>query len=87
MTPHSSTNGGAIAYSRDGRIFLSDRDSMTVRVASLSALTQWSALPAADGLAAIDGNGEGGVFLEYDDAHHVLYSSNFAGGLWRIVMP
>jgi hypothetical protein len=85
-TPHSSTNGGAIAFG-GGRIFLSDRDSMTVRVASLSDLTRWSMLPPADGLVSIKGNGEGGVFLEYDEAHQVLYSSNFEGGLWRIVMP
>jgi hypothetical protein len=34
-----------------------------------------------------ESNGEGGVFLEYDESHHVLYSSNFEGGLWRIVKP
>jgi hypothetical protein len=85
-SPHSSTMGGGIAFG-DGHIFLSDRDSMTWRKASLADLSQWSTLPAAAGLTAIMGNGEGGVFLEYDEAHHVLYSSNFEGGLWRIVMP
>jgi hypothetical protein len=29
----------------------------------------------------------GAPYLAYDAAHHILYSSNFAGGLWRVVTP
>ena len=28
---------------------------------------------------------QGAPFLAYDDSHGVLYSSNFGGGLWRLV--
>jgi hypothetical protein len=24
------------------------------------------------------------VFLDYDAEHHILYSSNFGGGAWRL---
>lgn len=27
-----------------------------------------------------------GVYMAYDSAHHLFYSSNFNGGLWRIVI-
>jgi hypothetical protein len=26
-----------------------------------------------------------GRFLDYDPDHHILYSSNFKGGVWRVV--
>jgi hypothetical protein len=85
-TPHSSTQGGAIAFDSH-RIFLTDRDSMAYHVAELSDLSTWKDLPIPPGLMSIHGQGEGGVFLEYDEAHGVLYSSNFEGGLWRFVLP
>jgi hypothetical protein len=28
---------------------------------------------------------DGGLFMAYDPTHHVLYSSNFCGGVWRMV--
>jgi photosystem II stability/assembly factor-like uncharacterized protein len=30
--------------------------------------------------------GDGGLFMAYDQVHHVLYSSNFCGGTWRVVV-
>jgi hypothetical protein len=27
----------------------------------------------------------GGSYMAYDADHHVLYSSNYSGGLWRVV--
>jgi photosystem II stability/assembly factor-like uncharacterized protein len=85
-TPHSSVGGGAIAFDMN-RIFLADRDSMGYQAAQLTALDQWMSLGTPDGLVPIAGNGEGGCYLEYDDVHRVLYSSNFEGGLWRLAMP
>jgi hypothetical protein len=26
----------------------------------------------------------GSVYMQYDPKHHVLYSSNFEGGTWRL---
>ena len=52
--------------------------------ASIAAPRTWTKMPAPAGA----GSGkQGPVFLEYDDAHHLLYSSNFTGGVWRIVTP
>jgi photosystem II stability/assembly factor-like uncharacterized protein len=85
-TPHSSVTGGAIAFDMK-RIFLGDRDSMAYRAAPFEALAQWMTIPTPDGLMPINGNGEGSGYLEYDDVHRVLYSSNLEGGLWRLAMP
>jgi hypothetical protein len=60
---------------------------MSYRVAQFSNLSTWTDLPMPPGLMPIMGQGEGGAFLEYDEAHGVLYSSNFEGGFWRYVMP
>jgi hypothetical protein len=32
-------------------------------------------------------NNQGASYLDYDAVHKVLYSSNFGGGLWRLVLP
>jgi hypothetical protein len=85
-TPHSSVTGGAIAFDSQ-HVFLGDRDSMAYRDAQFTALDQWTTIPTPDGLAPINGNGEGSSYLEYDEEHRVLYSSNMEGGLWRLVMP
>jgi hypothetical protein len=65
-----------------GRAYLGDRNSLDYRVSSSVPPTDWTSLPSP---AA--GTGEGAVYLEYDDTHHVLYSSNFEGRLWRLVTP
>jgi hypothetical protein len=50
-------------------------------IASQSDPTMWTtfATPASWS------SGSSGVFLAYDAAHHVLYSSNWGGGLWQVV--
>jgi hypothetical protein len=30
---------------------------------------------------------QGAPFIDYASVHNMLYSSNFAGGLWRVVLP
>jgi photosystem II stability/assembly factor-like uncharacterized protein len=85
-TPHSSVTGGATAFDV-ARIFLADRESMAYRAAQFTDLGQWTSIPTPDGLVSINGYGEGGSYLEYDDVHGVLYSSNLEGGLWRLAMP
>jgi hypothetical protein len=30
--------------------------------------------------------GDGGLFMAYDPVHHVVYSSNFPAGVWRVVV-
>jgi len=37
--------------------------------------------------AGIPESAQGAPFLAYDGTHGVLYSSNFGGGLWRLVTP
>ena len=64
------------------RIFLGDSRSNTYSMAYLSDLSKWQTLkapPAPQGL--------GPSYLEYDEAHHLLYSSNFEGLAWRMVVP
>jgi hypothetical protein len=45
--------------------------------------TTWSVIPPPPPPA----DAEGGKALEYDETHHLLYSSNVSGGLWRLVTP
>jgi hypothetical protein len=52
-------------------------------VATQTDPTHWTALPLP---ASWGTNGSYGVFLAYDPAHHLLYSSNWGGGLWQTVM-
>jgi hypothetical protein len=50
-------------------------------IASQSDPTTWTTLATPASWAS----GSSGVFLAYDGAHHVLYSSNWGGGLWQLV--
>jgi hypothetical protein len=65
-----------------GHVFMGDRNGLTYNMASDVNPTAWKALSKSPAAA-----NQGAVFMEYDDAHHVLYSSNFEGGLWRMVTP
>jgi photosystem II stability/assembly factor-like uncharacterized protein len=78
--------GRMVAFAMGGgHLYIADQWSGSYWTASdtnpscstLSTLTQPSTL-TPDG---------GAPYLAYDAAHHVLYSSDFAGGLWRIVTP
>jgi photosystem II stability/assembly factor-like uncharacterized protein len=66
-----------------GKLFTSDEWSTTYRVADESDPTKWTVIPPAPAMAS----GQGAPFIDYDAAHHVLYASTFAGGLWRLVVP
>ncbi len=66
----------------DGKLFSSDQWSDAYHVASLTAPTVWKKLPAPPA----PGN-TGAPYVAYDEVHHVLYSSNFKGGVWRMVPP
>lgn len=65
----------------DGKIYVSDQWSPTYHVADESDATKWEELPPPYTTPA----DTGGVFLDYDSEHHILYSSNFGGGAWRLV--
>jgi photosystem II stability/assembly factor-like uncharacterized protein len=64
-----------------GNLYLADYNSKTYSVAKEPELTNWTTLPAIPP----PGDAEGSKSLEYDETHHLLYSSNISGGLWRVV--
>jgi hypothetical protein len=64
----------------DGNLYSSDQWSTSYHVAAEANPSVWATFPAAAALAS----GLGAPYLAYDAGHHVLYSSNFAGGLWRV---
>ncbi len=59
----------------DGNFYVGDGNGVNYKVAAASDLTKWSTYPPPPAT-------HGDSYLEYDEAHHILYSSNF---LWRIV--
>jgi hypothetical protein len=65
-----------------GNVYVGDFQSGNYYVAPESDLTHWSQLPTP---YPVTQSAQGPIFLEYDEAHHVLYSSDFTGGTWRIV--
>ncbi|HEV8244985.1 MAG TPA: hypothetical protein VGP93_04425, partial [Polyangiaceae bacterium] len=65
-----------------GNFYNSDQWSPTYHTASEDDPMTWSSFPAPYTEPA----DTGGVFLDYDTGHHLLYSSNFAGGAWRILL-
>jgi hypothetical protein len=58
--------------------FASDQWSNAYYSATGGDWRNWSTLPPPDGTA-------GAPYLDYDASHHILYSSNFSGGFWRLV--
>jgi hypothetical protein len=79
-----SSGGRAVGFAMGGgRLFNSDQWSTTYRTASESDLTKWTTIPPSPAMVA----GQGAPFIDYDAVHHVLYSSTFAGGTWRVVVP
>jgi hypothetical protein len=65
-----------------GRVFASDQWSPTYWVADETDLAHFRAIPPPAALPS----DQGAPYLAYDAAHRVLYSSNWAGGLWRMVV-
>jgi hypothetical protein len=66
----------------NGNLFASDQWSSGYYSAAEGSQT-WATIPPASALPAT----QGAPYLDYDAVHHVLYSSNFAGGTWRLVTP
>jgi hypothetical protein len=64
----------------DGQVFTADPTAPKYHRASEAELAKWSSI---DPPAGID---HGALWLAYDEGHHILYSSNWSGGLWRMVM-
>jgi hypothetical protein len=64
-----------------GKLFTSDQWSSSYYSASESDIKTWATIPPPAALPS----DQGAPYLDYDVAHHVLYSSNFAGGTWRLV--
>ena len=66
----------------NGHLYTSDQWSGSYETAAESDPTKWTALPTPP-----PPGDKGAPYLAYDAAHHLLYSSNFAGGAWRMVTP
>ena len=64
----------------DQYMYSADQWSSTYHVAALNEPATWSPLAPPADLPS----DQGAPYLAYDPVHHVLYSSNFAGGLWRL---
>jgi hypothetical protein len=68
-----------------GRLYLDDVVGGGVQVADEAKPDTWTTLPTQ--AAEFEGSIKGPIYLEYDERHHILYSSNFEGGIWRLVTP
>jgi hypothetical protein len=68
----------------NGKVYIADFGDGSYHVAAESNLSQWSNFPSP---FAVAGGKQGPIYLSYDEAHKVLYSSNFTGGTWRVVPP
>jgi len=69
----------------DGKLFLSDWQGGGYWSASESDVSTWTELPKPP--LFYMNQAFGGESMEYDEQHHVLYSANFQGGLFRLVQP
>jgi hypothetical protein len=66
-----------------GNMYICPEFSLAYHTAALSDLSTWTDLPNPPSRS----DGRGSAFMEYDEEHHLLYSSNFEGGLFRMVTP
>jgi hypothetical protein len=64
----------------DRNMYSADQWSATYHYAPVDNPTSWKPLAPPAALPA----DQGSLYLAYDSVHHLLYSSNFAGGLWRL---
>ena len=81
-----NSGGRSVGFAMGGGyLYSADQWSTTYHFASQGDPTKWSTLPGQPA-AALPTN-LGAPYLAYDAVHHVLYSANFAGGLWRVVTP
>lgn len=77
----ANTPGGYGFAIGGGRIYICPEFNVRYRSASLSDLTTWSSMPNP----ASHADNRGSAFMDYDEVHHLLFSSNFEGGLFRMV--
>jgi hypothetical protein len=67
----------------NGYIFASDQWSPTYRMASLDDLSHWTEIEPPAALKS----DQGAPHLHYEPTHHLLFSSNWSGGMWRTRVP
>jgi hypothetical protein len=82
LIPNSGGRSVGLAMG-DGRLFSSDQWSAVYRTALESDASNWSTIAPPEGLPS----DQGAPYLAYDTERHLLYSSNWNGGLWRVVAP
>jgi len=79
------SGGSAVGFAiGGGRLYASDQWTLSYNSATVAAPTSWSKLPAP-AAPPFQSYQQGGTYLHYDEAHHILYSSNWHGGAWRMV--
>jgi len=66
----------------NGHMYAADQWSKSLRVASESDGSAWTAFPTPAQVP----DDQGAPFIEYDAAHHLLFAT-FGDGLWRVVTP
>jgi len=64
-----------------GRLYAADQWSKGIYTTLETNLQGWTTVPPMTDLP----NDQGEPFIDYDPVHHVLYTSHFAGGMWRVV--
>jgi hypothetical protein len=67
----------------NGTLYAADQWSTSYYSAATSNIGKVTTIPPPAALPS----GYGAPYLDYDSAHHVLYSSNYAAGTWRLVTP
>jgi hypothetical protein len=81
--PNRSPVTSAGCRARGFYIYLGDSQSGTYSVTT-DPPTTWSTMPPLPSRPALLNVLTGSVYLQYDAAHHILYSSNFQGGTWVV---
>jgi photosystem II stability/assembly factor-like uncharacterized protein len=64
-----------------GKMYSSNEWAASYHVSDETDGDTWTEIPPPADLP----KDQGAPFLDYDAAHHILYSSNFEGGAWRLV--
>ncbi|HEV8244339.1 MAG TPA: hypothetical protein VGP93_01090, partial [Polyangiaceae bacterium] len=75
------TAGGYGFAIGDGKLYICPEFNLNYQTASLDDLTSWTKLPDPPSRA----ENRGSAFMDYDESHHLLFSSNFQGGLFRML--
>jgi hypothetical protein len=79
-----NSGGRSVGFAMgNGHLYSADQWTTNYHAALETAPTVWTSLPTP---AAVPST-LGAPYLAYDAAHHLLYSSNWTGGLSRLVFP